>query len=84
MKKTTLEFDEELFEEVRRELGTKGLKETVHKAFQEVLRVRAVKALLHQLKTMEGLDPPEVVGDPWRFGELKPWGDVPEAEQKPS
>ena len=41
MRKTTLEFDEGLFEHTRQVLGTRGLKATVQRAFEEVLAVDA-------------------------------------------
>lgn len=68
MKKTTLEYDEQLFEQVRQQLGTKGLKETVHRAFKELIRIRATEAHIRRLRTMEGLDldKPEVMAQAWR------------------
>ncbi len=60
MKKTTLEYDEALFDEARKELGTKGLKATVDAAFREVIRERATRDLIHRLQTGEGFDPPWV------------------------
>lgn len=67
VKETTLEYDEQLFEEVRQNLGTKGLKATVHEAFKEVLRRRATHALIRQLRTIDGLDldKPEVMRNAW-------------------
>lgn len=66
MKKTTLEFDEQLYEQAREALGTKGLKATVHQAFEEVLRQRALEAHLRRLRTREGLDGPEVIEEYYR------------------
>lgn len=66
MKKTTLEFDERLYEQAREALGTKGLKATVHGAFEEVLRQRALQSHLHRLRTGEGLDGPEVLEEHYR------------------
>ena len=69
MKKTTLEYDPELLGEVRRLLGTKGLKATVHRAFEEVIRARATEAFIARLSTMDGLDldKPEVMAKAWRW-----------------
>ena len=68
MKKTTLEYDEDLFDRVRNELGTKGLKQTVQRAFEEIIRARATEAHIRRLQTMEGLDldKPEVMAQAWR------------------
>jgi Arc/MetJ family transcription regulator len=68
MKKTTLEFDEALFEQAKEALGTRGLKATVHRAFEEVLAARARRQANRQLETMDGLDldRPEVMAGAWR------------------
>ncbi len=68
MKKTTLEYDEALFEQVREILGTKGLKATVQKAFEELIRARVTEAHIRRLRTMDGLDldKPEVMAQAWR------------------
>lgn len=78
MKKTTLEFDEKLYEEAREALGTKGLKATVHQAFEHVLWQRALREYLHQMRTGEGLDGPEVVEEMYRKRREKkdPWPDT--------
>ena len=56
MKKTTLEYDEQLFDQVRLELGTRGLKATVHRAFREILRARAKTELLRWLRSGDDFD----------------------------
>jgi hypothetical protein len=68
MRKTTLEFDEELFERTRDVLGTRGLKATVRRAFEEVLAMDARRRAIRQLREMEGLDldRPEVMLEAWR------------------
>src|SRR5437867_2679709 len=68
MRKTTLEFDEELFERAREVLGTRGLKATVQRAFQEVLAMDARRRAIQQLLEMDGLDldRPEVMAEAWR------------------
>ena len=75
MRKTTIEIDEELFEQAREALGTKGLKETVHRAFEELIRARATEALIRRLTTMEGLDGPEVLEEyeRKRLAKKNPW-----------
>lgn len=68
MKKTTLEFDEELFILTRDALGTQGLKATVQRAFEEVLAQQARVRALQQLRDMDGLDldRPDILADAWR------------------
>jgi Arc/MetJ family transcription regulator len=68
MRKTTLEFDEELFEHARQVLGTRGLKATVQRAFEEVLAAHARRRALQQLQDMDGLDLdcPEIMAGAWR------------------
>lgn len=68
MRKTTLEFDEELFEQTRRVLGTRGLKATVRRAFEEILAHEARRQTIRQLQEMDGLDlnQPEIMAGAWR------------------
>ena len=68
MRKTTLELDEELFERTKDVLGTRGLKATVQRAFEEVLALDARRRAIKQLQEMDGLDldHPEVLADAWR------------------
>lgn len=68
MRKTTIEIDDELYEQARRALGTRGLKATVHRAFEEVVRRELRMQLFEQLRGMEGLDldKPEVMAGAWR------------------
>ena len=56
MHKTTIEVDEQLFERTRDVLGTKGLKATVQRAFEEILALDARRRAIEQLETMSGLD----------------------------
>lgn len=67
-RKTTVEIDEELFEEARRILGTDTLKDTVEGAFLEVVRDAARRREVEALGAMEGmeLDDPEVMEGAWR------------------
>jgi Arc/MetJ family transcription regulator len=55
-RKTTLEIDEALFERAQAVLGTRGLKATVHRAFEEVLVYDARQQAIRQLREMDGLD----------------------------
>jgi Arc/MetJ family transcription regulator len=68
MRKTTLEFDEELFLKAREALGTRGLKATVHRAFEEVLALHARREAIRQLQEMDGLelDRADVMAEAWR------------------
>jgi Arc/MetJ family transcription regulator len=68
MRKTTLEFDEELFARAQRVLGTRGLKASVSRAFEEVLALDARRRAIEQLQQMDGLDldDPEIMGRAWR------------------
>ena len=68
MHKTTIEFDEELFERARHILGTRGLKATVQRAFEEVLALDARRRVIERLQRMEGmdLDCPDVMAGAWR------------------
>lgn len=67
-RKTSVEIDEQLLEEVRRILGTSTLKETVEEAFLEVLRERARRDEVEALGEMRGmdLDDPDVMASAWR------------------
>lgn len=67
-RKTSLEIDVELLDEVRRALGTTTLKETVEEAFLEVLRERARREEIEALRSMSGmeLDDPEAMAGAWR------------------
>lgn len=67
-RKTTVEIDEQLFEEVRRILGTATLKDTVEGAFLEVVRDAARRKEVRALRVMDGmdLDDPEVMEGAWR------------------
>lgn len=54
-RRTTIELDDALLAEVRAVLGTQGLKETVDKAFTEVVRASKRRALATRLKSGAGL-----------------------------
>jgi Arc/MetJ family transcription regulator len=68
VRKTTLEVDEALFRRAREVLGTRGLKATVHRAFEEVLAADARRRAVRQLRELDGLDldRPDVMAGAWR------------------
>ncbi|MQA89155.1 MAG: hypothetical protein GEU90_02795 [Gemmatimonas sp.] len=68
IRKTSIEIDGGLLEEVRRVLGTRTLRETVEQAFLAVLRERARREEIEALSSMDGmdLDDPEVMASAWR------------------
>lgn len=67
-RKTSVEIDEELLDEVSRALETSTLRETVEEAFREVLRAEARRREIEALSKMEGmdLDDPDVMSRAWR------------------
>jgi Arc/MetJ family transcription regulator len=67
-RKTTVEVDDELLARASAALGTRGLKATMHRAFEEVLALDARRRAIEQLATMDGLDldRPEVMAKAWR------------------
>lgn len=67
-RKTSVEIDEELLEEVRGVLATSTIRETIEEAFREVMRGRARIEEIEALTTMKGmdLDKPEVMAWVWR------------------
>lgn len=67
-RKTSVEIDVGLLDDVRRVLGTSTLKETVEQAFLEVLRERARREEIEALANMHGmdLDDPAVMAGAWR------------------
>lgn len=67
-RKTSIEIEEELFEETRQILGTATLKQTVKEAFLRVLREQARREEVEALRTMRGmeLDDPDVMAAAWR------------------
>ena len=68
MRKTTLEIDEALLQQARSVLHTRGLKATVHRAFEEVLAADARRRAVRQLQQMDGLElnQPDVMASAWR------------------
>lgn len=67
-RKTSVEINEELLESVRRILATSTVKETVERAFQEIVRREARRHEIESLRTMREMDlnDPEVMAGAWR------------------
>lgn len=67
-KTTTVDIDQGKLASVRRVLGTRTLRETVDRSFDEVLARAAREEVIAQLRTMDGLDldRPEVMAKAWR------------------
>ena len=65
---TTLEIDEAKFAEAKRLLGTRSLRETVDRSFDEVIARDAREKSIERLRTMDGLDldKPDVMARAWR------------------
>jgi Arc/MetJ family transcription regulator len=66
--RTTIELDQKKLARVRRVLGTRGIKETVERAFDEILAMELRKRHGERLIRQEGLDlgDDEVMADAWR------------------
>lgn len=67
-RKTSVEYNAELLQAVQKVLSTKTFKETIEKAFYEVLRTEARRQEIEALCHMDGmdLDDPEVMAKAWR------------------
>jgi len=67
-RKTSVEIDNELFDEARRILKTKTVRETVERAFRTVVQREARRQEVEALSTMDGLDldDPEIMERAWR------------------
>lgn len=68
MRKTSLVIDDDLIREAGEILGTRGIKETIDRALEEVVVMNARREIIRRLQTMEGLDlaDPEVMRSAWR------------------
>ena len=68
MHRTTLVIDQRKLAKARRLLGTKGIKDTIERALDEVIAYEARRLALDQLRTMDGLDlaDPKVMAKAWR------------------
>ena len=56
MRKTSVDIDDHLIEQVRSVLGTSSIKETIDSALREVLRVDARRQEIRALAEMDGMD----------------------------
>lgn len=56
VRRTSIEIDPEKLVRVQEVLGTKGLKDTVEGAFDEVLRANLRRRLAQRLMSSEGID----------------------------
>lgn len=56
MRCTSVEIDEERLAEAQRVLGTKGVKDTIDRALDEVLRADLRRRLAERIRTGEGID----------------------------
>ena len=68
MRRMTIEIDEKKLARARRVLGTKGIKDTLEKALDEVLAMELRKNAVDRLIRLEGSDlaDGEVMRDAWR------------------
>ncbi|MYE35728.1 MAG: hypothetical protein F4X23_12830 [Gemmatimonadales bacterium] len=68
MRKTSVEIDDGLIEQVRILLGTSSIKETIDSALREVLRREARREEIEALMTMDGLElsNEKVMAGAWR------------------
>lgn len=68
MHKTTLLLDEKKLRRAQKVLGTKGIRDTIDRALEEVLTLQARRRLLERLSRMKGLelDNPTVMARAWR------------------
>ena len=55
-RRTTIEIDDELLSRAQAALGTRGLKDTVEKAFHEAIRRDLRQRLAARIETGEGID----------------------------
>lgn len=67
-RKTSVVVDEKLLKEVQEVLETRTLRETIERAFLEILRARARREEIEALTSMEelDLDDAEVMRGAWR------------------
>ena len=68
MHRTTLVLDERKLAKARRLLRTKGIKDTIEAALDEVIAYEARRQAVEQLRNLEGLDldDPKVMASAWR------------------
>lgn len=56
MRRTSLEIDEDLLSRTQRVLGTTGVKDTVDRAFEEVLQADLRRRLADRVRSGKGID----------------------------
>ncbi|MGF1665165.1 MAG: type II toxin-antitoxin system VapB family antitoxin [Acidimicrobiia bacterium] len=56
MRRTSIEIDDERLAEVQNILGTTGLKDTIDRAFDEVLRAELRRRLAERIASGDGID----------------------------
>jgi Arc/MetJ family transcription regulator len=61
MRRTSLEIDEEQLARAQSVLGTKGVKDTIDRALDEILRADLRRRLADRVRTGEGIDRGEEV-----------------------
>ncbi len=68
LRKTSVEINEDLLTAVKQILATTTVKETIERAFLEVLRTKARREEVEALSTMSGMDlaDPEIMAGAWR------------------
>ena len=68
MRKTSVDVDDLLLEQVRDVLGTSSIKETIDSALREVMRAEARRQEIRALAVMDGLDldDEKVMAKAWR------------------
>ena len=68
MRKTSVDIDDRLLEQVRDVLGTSSIKETIDGALREVMRAEARRREIRALAVMDGLDLADgkVMAKAWR------------------
>jgi Arc/MetJ family transcription regulator len=55
-RRTTIEIDDDLLDQAREALGTRGLRDTVEAALTEAVKAHLRRRLAKRLETGEGLD----------------------------
>lgn len=61
MRRTSLEIDENQLARARRVLGTSGIKETIDRALEEVIRADLRRRLAERIRSGEGIDRDDTV-----------------------
>jgi Arc/MetJ family transcription regulator len=56
MRRTSVELDEEQLTRAQQLLGTKGVKDTIERAFDQVLRADLRRRLAERIRSGEGID----------------------------